>query len=399
VIALLRARAAALLGWIAAMLLVWVVLDHVATTWVEAKALVLSSPVVVLLACAGVGALARSASSSALRVLTAGVALALALGVLASDAAQYHSSNLAPTARYEELASINKRFAGRGPALFTDFDEYSMYVLRDLEVGGPDFVYPPPALASLAGGYGRPVRLDLASPQSLHGYPLIVTRRDPSASRPPAVYRLAWQGAYYQVWQRRSGEVPALEHVAAPGQAPLACARVRDIARVARAQSLAVVGAPTPELVRVRLRRASHPRGWGRTHGGFAMQHPGMLSASFTLPRAGSWQLWLQGQFMPSIDLAIDSIPLVSIAGQLAGNSLVPDTAGPFDVRLAAGRHTLSLTRRGFSLAPGNGGAAVLDDAFFTPATSTRGLRRINLDATPRQLCSQPYRWIELVRR
>src|SRR6202012_1899530 len=165
----------------------------------------LRSPIAVLLACAGVGALLSAAPSWPLCLLPALLAVALIGGVLASDAAQYHSSNLPPTARYEELGSINRRFAGRGPTLFTDFDEYSMYVLRDLDVGGPDFVYPPPALASLAGGYGRPVRLDRATPGSLSAYPLIVTRRDPSASRPPAAYRLAWQGAYYDVWMRRAG--------------------------------------------------------------------------------------------------------------------------------------------------------------------------------------------------
>ena len=66
----------------------------------------------------------------------------LAGGALASDAMQYHSSNLAPTARYDELASLNARFAGKGPTLFTDFDEYALYELRDLDVGGPDFDYP-----------------------------------------------------------------------------------------------------------------------------------------------------------------------------------------------------------------------------------------------------------------
>ena len=84
--------------------------------------------------------------------------------MLVSDASQYHVSNLAPTARYEELARLNSRFAGQGPTLFTDFDEYSLYVLRDLDVGGPDFVYPPPAAAAAAGGHGRPVRLDRLAP-------------------------------------------------------------------------------------------------------------------------------------------------------------------------------------------------------------------------------------------
>ncbi len=142
------------------------------------------------------------------------MAFLLVGGVLCSDALLYHSSNLAPTARYEELASINKRFAGRGPTLFTDFDEYSLYELRDMDVGGPDFVYPPPALASAAGGYGDPVDLDKIAPAAFASYPLIVTRRDPTAVRPPAAYRLLWQGVYYQVWGRRRGASPAIVHSA-----------------------------------------------------------------------------------------------------------------------------------------------------------------------------------------
>ena len=151
--------------------------------------------------------------------------------MLASDALQYHSSDLAPTARYEELASIDSRFAGRGPTLFTDFDEYSMYELRDLDVGGPDFVYPPAALAAAAGRVRRSeCELDRVSPSALLAYPLIVTRRDPLASRPPAAYRLLWQGSYYQVWGRRAGAPAALAHVALAGSPAAQCARIGRLA-------------------------------------------------------------------------------------------------------------------------------------------------------------------------
>ena len=54
---LVRRRQWALAGSIALTLLVWLVLARSATTWVDAKALVLSSPLVVLLAWAGVAAL------------------------------------------------------------------------------------------------------------------------------------------------------------------------------------------------------------------------------------------------------------------------------------------------------------------------------------------------------
>ena len=342
---LLRRRQFALAGWIAATLVVWAVLDRTATTWVDAKALVLSSPVVVLLACAGLAALRRAGLAG--RVAAFAFAFALLAGVIGSDAAQYHSSNLAPTARYEELASIDRRFARvahDGPTLFTDFDEYSMYVLRDVDVGGPNFVYPPPALASLAGGYGHPVRLDRATPQQLDAYALIVTRRDPSAPQPPASYALVWEGSYYRVWQRRSAGQPTL-------------ARGRGLER-------------RSEDVRVDLRDTTHPAGWGRQRSGWAMRRPGTLSARFELPRGGSWTLWLQGEFMPRVTVAVDGARVAAIAGQLAGNSLVPDTATPISLSLAAGAHTLSVTRAGFSLAPGNGGSAVLADAFLTPGAT-----------------------------
>jgi hypothetical protein len=420
-LALLRARRYALLAWIALMLLAWVVLSNSATTWVDAKALVLTCSVVMLLAWAGVAALlaprarrggaspgvrrdvpvrrpAASAPASRRR-LAALLALALGGGVLASDLAQYHSSNLAPTARYEELAKIDKRFAGRGPTLFTDFDEYSMYVLRDLDVGGPDFVYPPPALASLAGGYGRPVALDRASPAALRSYPLIVTRRDPSAAPPPAAYRLAWQGAYYQVWARRSDATAALLHAPADeSRAPLLCRRVLQLARIARAKQARAIAALAPRLVRADLLRARRPAGWGRERAGLAMKRPGTLRVSVQIPRAGSWQLWLQGQFMPKVDVGVDGRRVASIEGQLAGNSLVADTVGPFLVRLGAGAHRLTVTRTGLSLAPGNGGSAVLDAIFLTPAgTPPRALRTLPAAGNARSLCAQPYQWVELV--
>ncbi len=412
---LLRSARHELLAWVALMLLAWIVLSRSATTWVDAKALVLTSPIVVLLAWAGVAALAgpaprdrvvaRSREAAPrravrparnLRPLGALLALALLGGVLASDAAQYHSSSLAPTARYEELASVGDRFAGRGPALFTDFDEYSMYALRHLDVGGPDFVYPPPALAALAGGYGRPVLLDRASPQSLTAYPLIVTRRDPSAAPPPFAYRLAWQGHYYDVWARRAAATPAVEHFASRDGRALACARVRALVRDANAQGLVAVGAQLPELVRVRLANARRPRGWGREHAGFAMRRPGTLSARVRVPRAATWDVWLQGQFMPRVSVAVDGRAAGSLAGQLAGNSLVPDTATPIAVRLTAGAHRLSVTRAGFSLAPGNGGAAVLDAVLLAPAGApARRLRAISAG----DACAHGYEWVESVRR
>jgi len=436
-LALGRMRAHALAAWLALMLLAWLAVTRFVTTWANAKTLVLTSPVVLLLAWAGVAALIapgarrgrraprqlsprdarrrsrRSPPRSPVARL-AGVVLALAIagGVLGSDALQYHSSDLAPTARYEELAAIGSRFAGRGPTLVTDFDEYALYELRELDVGGPDFVYPPPALAATAGGYGQPVRLDRASPAALLAYPLIVTRRDPAASRPPAAYRLLWQGSYYQVWGRRPGAPAALAHIALAGTAAAQCARIGSLARGLARPGELLVAAQAPELVSVSLARASRPARWGHAPGGtlheggqageregLVMSTPGRLAASFALPTAGEWDVWVQGQLMPTVKLSVDGRAIASIAGQLDGNSLVPNTVPPIAVRLGAGEHRVSVTRTGFSLAPGAGGAAVLDAIFLTPAgADPQGPLYTAAPGDWPSLCGRRYQWVELTR-
>ena len=118
----------------------------------------LSSPIVVLLVLGRRGRVAGICrpAPSVRRAAALALALVLLAGVLVSDAKQYRASNIAPTARYDELAALDSRFAGRGPAIVTDFDEYSLYELRDLDVAGPDYVYPPTALAADRGGYGNP---------------------------------------------------------------------------------------------------------------------------------------------------------------------------------------------------------------------------------------------------
>jgi hypothetical protein len=396
---LVRLRAFALAGWLGSMLLVWFVVSRSVTTWASAKTLMLTSPVLVLMAWGGVAALKSLPSGRVGAPLAALLAVALAGGVLASDAMQYRASNLAPTARYEELASLNARFAGRGPALLTDFDEYALYELRDLDVGGADFVYPPAALRPAAPGYGDPVNLDRVAPTVLEGYPLIVTRRDPSSSRPPAAYRLLWQGTYYEVWQRRARAAPALRHVALVGAPKAQCASIGSLAQTATSAAERLVASQAPELIRVSLAQSQHPRGWGHERHGLVMSRPGQLQVGFTLPHAGRWNVWVQGQIMPTVALGIDGRRRASISGELDGNSLVPNTGPPISVALGAGMHRVTLTRAGFGLTPGSEGSAVLDGIFLIPARQPEaGTLRSAPAAAWRSLCGGAYQWVELTR-
>jgi hypothetical protein len=401
---MLRRRSFALAGWIALMLLAWLAVTLSASTWAAAKTLMLTSPLVMLLAWGGVGALRRLPTRGLSFVAPAVLALALLGGVIYSDALQYHLANLAPTARFQEMASIDSRFAGQGPTLFTDFDEYSMYELRNLDVGGPDFVYPPAALAAAAGGYGDPVQLNRMAPAALAAYPLIITRREPLEVRPPAAYSLLWQGSYYQVWRRHEGEHWTVFHRVLSGEPQQQCRQIGHIAAVVHQYfASGVGGAPTQltaslasSVVSIRVDRAPHPRDWGHERRGLVMNHPGRLSASFTLPRGGVWNLWVQGQLMPTVKLVLDGRIVASIAGQLSGNSLVPNTVPPISLPLSAGLHHLTVTRGSSTLAPGDGGAAVLDAISLTPAaTPAAGVLRSVPISSWHQLCGPTYQWVE----
>ncbi len=103
---LIRAHAYALAGWIALMLLAWLVITHAVTTWGSAKTLMLTAPVVMLLAWGGVGAIASLPGGLLPRAGAGLIALAIVAGVIVSDGRQYRASSLAPTARYKELETV-----------------------------------------------------------------------------------------------------------------------------------------------------------------------------------------------------------------------------------------------------------------------------------------------------
>ena len=392
---LVRRRAWALAAWLGLLLALWIGLSLYGTTWTDAKLLMLTSPVVVLLAWAGVAGVRASPVPAVAPLL----GLVLAGGVLASDVLQYHNNDLAPTARYAELASIDTRYAGAGPALFTDFDEWSLYVLRDLDIGGPDFIFPPAGTVGLVPNHGDPVDLDRIPAVTLRGYPLIITRRDPTASRPPSAYALAYEGAYYQVWSRRPGAPAALAHLRLSGRRTVSCRTIRPLAARAASQRAALVTASPIPVVAVSLSRAVHPT-WFRGHPpsvGLLMTRNGHLTARVRLPRAGVWNLWLQGEIMPVIRVSVDGRHVGSVGGEVSGNPFNPDTMVPFPVSLAAGVHRVTLSRAGLTGEPGNGGSDVLH-AMFLARAGARELVRATPAAAWRSLCGRPYDWIEVTR-
>lgn len=405
VLHLIRGRRAALAAWMIGSIVVWIGLKIYGTTWIDAKGLVLTSPVLILAAWAGVAALReRGAAGGGAGIAIGARALALvgaaliAGGVLVSDLMQYRYSVMAPTARYEEMASLNGRFAGRGPTLFTDFDEYSLQELRSLDIGGPDFLNPPASVLDTTKGHGHTVNLELASPAALTHYPLIVTRVDPLAYRPPAAYRLLWQGTYYQVWGRIRGARPALAVAGLHGGRRASCSQLAHLAALAARRHARLVADSHPDVIFVGLAGLRHSSGWHRHGVELVMDTEGRLWARFSVPRAGYYRLWLQGEAMPALRVRIDGRLLASIEGQVSGNGDSPDPMVPITVRLKAGSHRLSIAREGFSLAPGSTSEAYLQAIYLTPAG--RGEKQFLRTVAParwRSLCGAHLNWIEVV--
>ena len=131
--------------------------------------------------------------------------VAIAGGVLWSNALAYREVTLAPRDRLAELEDIGKRIAGEGPTLMTDYEPYGVrHFLRDAEPeGASEF-----RRRQIPLDDGRILdKLEVADIDEFQlpailVYRSLVLRRSATASRPPSVYRLVSRGRHYELWQR-----------------------------------------------------------------------------------------------------------------------------------------------------------------------------------------------------
>jgi hypothetical protein len=397
---LVRRRRWAVFGFACVMAVVWFALTARGTPWTDAKLLVITSPIVVLLAAIGLDSLRRSGR----RIEALVLAVPLVLGVLWSNALAYHDTNLVPTARFEELLAIGEREAGSGPVLLPEFDEFALYALADMAPAGGGFAAKPPALARLRDGtptsYGHSYDLDTLDPDVVEGYETIVARRRPDASRPPANFRLAERGDYYDVWKRVPG-IEVLEHVpAGEGYQPggvVDCRELRTIARRARSAGGELAFVPRPARVVLDARGIKRrPAGWGEMATGLGIGTPGIARKRFTVAEGGVYETWLKGNFGRAIEVSVDGRPLGSVSGQ-SGNEGNYARAG--SVRLSPGTHVLELERGGGSLRPGDGTPTNLDAVVFERAEGRASAVRVLEPSRWRLLCGKLVDWVEIVRR
>lgn len=389
-----------------------------ATPWVVGKTLAISSPALLVVAMAGVAALAGRRRVGVL------VLIALGAGVLWSNALAYHSAQLAPRARLRELQHIGGLVAGKGPTLLNEYEVYGdRHFLRE---GAPvePAEYRPVFLPLREGTLLTKAAwsdLDSLPLSTLLPYRSIVTRRSPAESRPPSVYRLVWQGRYYELWQRpASPSTRILEHVplgestalpycgnaqngavrsecsADPAATP-ACARVLRLGRAARRERARLAAYQRPQPIVARGDQTLWPAAWLHDPAARTLTPtvPGTAVGHIGVAAPGHYALWLGGSFERGFEVSVDGVRVGRIENELSAFGAYVEVA---TLDLGAGVHTIALTYPHADLTPGSGAGLYTTLAAIALEPLRPPARLLSVaPAQARQLCGRPLDWIELV--
>jgi hypothetical protein len=326
------------------------------------------------------------------------VAAAAVLGgaLLVSDAYAYRVAMLAPTDRLGELTAIDKRFAGQGPVLVNEFEEYVKHYMRHSRGSDPYESWTAgraqlrdPRLPVAAHAYD----LDQMTTAFIERWPLIALRRSPAESRPPSNYALAWRGRFYEVW-RRNGPAPALHRpYGAPPFSAVSTPSCRAIRALGAKRRLVAAWQPAPVLYDI-ARQTTLPPGWYRDAVDptvLVTTKGGTVDATGPSRSLFPGTVWLRGRSFRKDEISIDG-KRVGIARHLNGPNQWIE-AGPAPKSLAR-THKVELDRPTRSLRPGDAGADHIG-----PIAITQGRDERLIGSSPghaARLCNRPLDWIDV---
>ncbi len=374
------------------------VLFAVGSPWVDGKALATASPALLTLA-----SVAAAAVIGRGRRIEGSIALiAIAAGVLWSNALAYRDANVAPYDQLAELEQIGERIAGQGPALMTEYLPYgARHALREADAEGISelrrHVIPLNNGATVSKGEWSDT--DPISMDALFTYRTLVLRRSPLQSRPPSPYELVSSGDYYDVWQRPDSGFAIPQHTPLGGgldpTSAAPCGELRELASSGALGSVAFSERPPP--VPISAESLTLPPSWTPGTGGtFVPSGDGTASAMVDLPEAGRWRVWIGGSIRGRMVLLIDGVEVGSVRHLLNNAGLFTDLG---EAGLDAGEHSLELAYSGADLlhrgsggTPGPLGPVILtrDEAATAP------VERIDVrDAA--QLCGRNLDWYEVL--
>lgn len=333
------------------------------------------------------------------------LAAVIAGGVLWTNALAYHDASVAPRARFAELAAIGSRFSGQGPAFYNLQDEFAAYFLRDVAPIDPALEAQPvprPGLPPRTPAQGRtPWDPDDLDPAYAQTFKLMVLGRSPRVSRPPANFRLVYQGKYYDVWQRTAAP-RVLTHISLgtslyPGSIP-SCKLVHATAAKAVREHARLAYVERPRVPTLVPTQATRPADWGLVSGDpyslIPRQQAGAVTGTVPITQGGRYQVWLQASLAQPFRVIVNGRQVGKLGYELGP----PGQFVPLgEVSLGPGRATIQIIRPGHDLRPGNGGTGLLGPLMLVPAGPPPAVSQI-APQQARTLCGQTLDWLEIVR-
>ncbi|HEX4520703.1 MAG TPA: hypothetical protein VH063_14065 [Gaiellaceae bacterium] len=368
--------------------------------WLDGKALATASPAFVTGGIAGAAVLLERRASW--RIVGGLAGVAIASGVLWSNALAYANVWLAPRSQLSELETIGHVYAGDGPTLMTEYQPYGVrHFLRGLDPEGASERRSRPVL--LQNGEeltkGASADIDAFALGSVLVYRTLVLRSSPLSSRPPSVYQPVREGPYYEVWQRPEAGQTILRHLSLgtplePNGIP-ACSDVKSLGQIAATAQGTLIASERPDAVVVPLSSASRPPNWTLDADGTVVPHgSGVLFVRVEVPATGRYGVWLGGSFRDTVSISADTAAVGSRTAQLSENG----QSAPFgSVKLSKGSHVFAIAYSRNRLRPGGGsypfGIGPLE--LGSPAAQAKLVTVAPADAA--SLCGRSLDWIEAV--
>jgi hypothetical protein len=397
----LRVKDIGVLLMLGVVVLVMLIVFPRASPYAQGKLLAIGGPSVVFVA---LMVLAGARGRLAPPALVLGGVLVLA--ILASDVFAYGHDRVAPTARMEAIRQVGDHFDGQGPVLWNEFEEYAKVLGNHARISAPFEAITPQQvlLRHPTSFYGHSFDLDEELLSFVEGYPIIVTRRSPAASRPPANYRLVYQNKYYLAWQR-TAEPQVLRHL--PEQrlyspsATVTCAALKPIVSGAPPSSELILATP-PEMAWFDV--LSDPRrsgGWvpdPAQAGAVTTITAGQAEGTLAVAGGARYGVWVQGDFPRKVYVQVDG----RTVGWVAGSNTPGQWLQATSLRLSGGRHSVRVYAVGGHRHFGPGewpkGDAGTIGAVALQREAPERLRAVAVSDW-RSLCATQADWVELVRR
>jgi hypothetical protein len=366
--------------------------------YAQGKLLAICSPAIVLVALAGLASV--RGRRTAILALAAGGALSLLIG--GSDLLAYSHDTVAPTGRMEAIRETGDHFKGEGLVLWNEYEEYAKYFARAARISVPFEPKTPEQAQLRLGGvpFGAYFDLDQELLSFVEQYPIIVTRRSPAASRPPANYRLVYENEYYLGW-RRISKPQVLEHLPlqqlySPMQQVTCTALQPIVAKAPRGSELVVAVAPEESWFEPQS-DTNRSAGWTadpNQAGAVFTTTGGHAQDVLTVKGNAPYAVWVQGDFPRSVSVYVDGRKVGSVSGANTPDQWLQAAT----LRLSPGRHLVRLYeaagRRHFG--PGESGTGLIGAVALQRQAPER-LQTVPLTRY-KTLCGKEADWVELVR-